>query len=275
MFYQNILTEVSPYFARVGHMSGFYEHRHADIEINYCIKGSFDVIINKKKHTVNEGELLLVRPMVAHSFPYNKDSNKKVLTLIVGVSFLKKFFSYLSKGKRDFFVIKNDKTCDTHGKLYSLLDETVEICETKNKNNELLIRGNLYKICSYLIDLTNESHDPQEIENKEMLKVANIEKALEMIYYDHSKPLTVDDAAEATGYGKSNFCKIFKMITGDTFHNVLNSQRVESACGLLSETNMSISEIAATVGFGETKSFCRIFKSVTSMTPGEYRKAQK
>ena len=93
-----------------------------------------------------------------------------------------------------------------------------------------------------------------------MLKVANIKKALEMIYYDHSKPLTVDDAAEATGYGKSNFCKIFKMITGDTFHNVLNSQRVESACGLLSETNMSISEIAATVGFGETKSFCRIFR---------------
>ena len=96
-----------------------------------------------------------------------------------------------------------------------------------------------------------------------------------MIYYDYASPLTLDDAASATGYGKSNFCKIFKEITGDTFHNVLNRQRIQSACDLLKETNLPISDIAIQIGFGEPKTFCRIFRSITDMTPRDYRKKNK
>lgn len=272
MFYQNILTEISPYQARVGYLEGFDEHRHADIELNYCIKGRFEVVIDKKNYKINEGEMILISPMAAHSFPYNTNRERSVLTIIVGVSFLKNFFSYFSKAKQEIYVISEDKSSETHKKLYSVLNETAEFCQQKDRNNELQIRGNLYKICSYLIDELTSSSDFSKEENKELVKVANIERALEMIYYDHSKPLTIEEAAVATGYGKSNFCKIFKSITGDTFHNVLNRQRVESACGLLSETDMSVSEIAARVGFGETKTFCRVFKSVTSCTPGQYRK---
>lgn len=272
MFYQNILTEISPYQARVGRLDGFGEHRHGDIELNYCIKGSFDVVIDKKKYKIEEGEMILISPMFAHSFPHHEDNGNRVLTVIVGVSFLKNFFSYFSKSKKDVYVISKIMGSEIHKKLYAVLDETAGFCQQKDKNNDLQIRGNLYKICSYLIDLITDFGDCANAENKEMAKVANIEKALEMIYYDHAKPITIDDAAAATGYGKSNFCKIFKSITGDTFHNVLNRQRVESACGLLSETNMPISEIGALVGFGETKTFCRVFKSVTSHTPGQYRK---
>ena len=272
MFYQNILTEISPYQARVGRLDGFGEHRHGDIELNYCIKGSFEVAIDKKNYKIEEGEMILISPMVAHSFPYHEDNEKRVLTVIVGVSFLKNFFSFFSKAKNDVYVISKTKGSVLHEKLYAVLDETAELCKQKEKNNDLLIRGDLYKICAYLIDVINLLGNCENAENKELVKVANIEKALEMIYYDHAKPLTVEDAAAATGYGKSNFCKIFKSITGDTFHNVLNRQRVESACGLLSETNMPVSEIALLVGFGETKTFCRVFKSITSRTPGQYRK---
>lgn len=272
MFYQNILTEISPYQVRVERLNGFGEHRHGDIELNYCVKGSFEVKIDKKKYEINEGEMVLVSPMVAHSFPRREDRNNKVMTVVLGVSLLKNFFSYFSKSNNDVYLISKKIGSDVHEKLYSVLDETVELCQQKDRNNDLLIRGNLYKICSYLIDVIAMFDNCENAKNKALVKVANIEKALEMIYYDHAKPLTVDDAAAATGYGKSNFCKIFKSITGDTFHNVLNRQRVESACGLLGETNIPISEIATLVGFCETKTFCRVFKSVTAHTPGQYRK---
>ena len=279
MFYQNILNDVSPYRARVGSLPGFDEHRHADIEINYCIKGSFEVVINKKKYTVNEGELCLISPMAAHSFPYDKCNDREVLTIIVGVSFLKNFFSYFSHASLISPVITNsdpENSVSPFEKLQPILAETAELCTVTNtidtKNNDLLIRGNLYKICSYLIDIISISSSAQNIESKEMIKVANIEKALQMIYYDYAEHLTVEYAAEVTGYGKSNFCKVFKKITGDTFHNVLNKQRVECACGLLAQTDLSISEIAVQVGFAESKTFCRIFKSITDQTPGNYRK---
>ena len=82
-------------------------------------------------------------------------------------------------------------------------------------------------------------------------------------------------AADLAGYGKSNFCKIFKAITGDTFHNVLNRHRIENAYMYLSETDMTVADIGSEVGFSDTKSFCRVFKSIIGSTAGEYRRSGK
>ena len=38
---------------------------------------------------------------------------------------------------------------------------------------------------------------------------------------------------------------------------------------------MSIAEIAQEVGFGVAKTFCRVFKNIAGITPGEYRKNKK
>lgn len=275
MFYQNILTEISPYQANYGCLDGFAEHRHADIEINYCAKGSLSVIIDKKEHCIGEGELLLVSPMTAHAYPDSQTGENAVLTVIVGAAFLKKFFAYFSNAKHPVYTVQRKAMNASCKRLFDALEETVELFRCGEEKNDLLMRGNLYRVCAYLIDVITETGETPKEGNREMAKVANIERALEMIYYDFAKPLTIEDAALATGYGKSNFCKIFKKITGDTFHNVLNRQRVEAACGFLGGTDLSISQIAAQVGFEETKTFCRVFKSVTAMTPGEYRKSTK
>ena len=145
-------------------------------------------------------------------------------------------------------------------------------CESKNERCELLIQGNLYKICGYLIEMMLKSEARKEHRNKDLLKVESIDKALDLIYYRYPEQITVEDAGAISGYGKSNFCKIFKSITGDTFHNMLNKQRIEVACNLLSNTNMPVSEIALKVGLCEPKTFCRVFKSVMGVTPGIYRK---
>ena len=272
MFYQSILKDRSPYIARLGVLGNFGEHRHGDIEINYCLEGSFTVIIDKKSFHVNAGQFSLVGPMVAHEYRNDMNIKRKVLTIIVGISFLKKHFTQFSKIPVSTPVFTLDSSILSHQKLVELFCETATLCADKNDRRELLIQGNLYKICDYLIEITNSSEPVKSSDNKDLRKVENIEKALDLIYYNYSEDITVDDAAAVSGYGKSNFCKVFKNITGDTFHNILNKQRIEAACSLLSETNMQISEIALQVGLSEPKTFCRVFKSVMGVTPGTYRK---
>lgn len=77
------------------------------------------------------------------------------------------------------------------------------------------------------------------------------------------------------GYSKSNFCKIFKRITGEPFHGVLNGYRIRIACDLLDKTDYSVERIAGEVGFADTKTFCRVFKSVMGVTAGRFRKKDK
>jgi xylan 1,4-beta-xylosidase len=276
MIYQKILTDGMPYELILSEFTAFTEHRHADIEFNYCIKGSFDIIINKKKYHVNEGEVSLISPMTSHEIPdIGDDDERLVLTTIVGATFLREHFGAFTKSVFSTNVLSLNEPTETNKKLRSLLDETVELYQNPARNSSLIITGNLYKIFAYLIDELTELSADEYLEKRDLRMVANIEKALELIYHDYTKPITIEDAAIATGYGKSNFCKIFKNIVGDSFHCVLNRQRIKSSYGLLSETTMSIAEIAQEVGFGEAKTFCRVFKNIAGITPGEYRKNKK
>ena len=98
MLYQKILTEDQPYqLILSGLLSGFEEHRHADIEFNYCVSGSFEVIAEKKSYTVREGEVFLVASGVPHSFPPSNGNKRQVFTCVVGPGFLKKGFERFAK----------------------------------------------------------------------------------------------------------------------------------------------------------------------------------
>lgn len=269
MIYQKILTDERPYHMRKGPLNGFCEHRHADIEFNYCLEGGFDIVIEKKKYRVEAGQMSFVRPMASHEIP-RLDEERKVITVVVGSTFLKKYFPLFTAAHNAPAIIKLDGEKHSQTEIRRLFAECGELLDEPTKNTELLLTGNLYKICAYLLSELPEVDGAED--NYELKMIASVDRALEMIYYDYPKPLTVEDAAAATGYGKSNFCKIFKTVVGDTFHRTLNRQRIRSACGLLTETRMSISSIAEEVGFGEAKTFCRVFGEIMGMTPREYRR---
>ena len=119
------------------------------------------------------------------------------------------------------------------------------------------------------------SSQAENIQNKKLTDVKKIDQALETIYNRYFEPLNVEDISAFCGYSKSNFCKIFKNITGDTFHNTLNRHRIEVACMLLRETNDTVEKFAQETGFSDAKSFCRVFKKLMGKNAGEYRKRIK
>lgn len=260
------------YRVYLGDSSFFEEHRHADLEFNYVLKGSLRVMIGKKVFQVNEGELSLIAPMVSHGTTAPDAKGSLVLTVIVGASFLKSHFSGFTHGSIALPVCRLNPENPAHQKLRELLVEMASLSKQSGKNASLMLTGDLYKVCAYLLDEFVMESGEKETGPKDLRAVANVEKALDLIYYHYADPITVEDAAQSSGYGKSNFCKVFKKIVGETFHSALNRQRVENSCVLLRETALSIGEIALQVGFTESKSFCRVFRQVMGQSPGSYRK---
>lgn len=272
MLYQKLLTGDTPYRFGVsesiaaGH--AFPEHRHPEAEFLYCISGSFGITIEKKTYKVTAGQLVLIAPMEAHSVNYCNENTSTAL-VEVGPVLLRKKFNAFTGGGFSSSVRTLDGSTKGLVELRSLIEESIELKMTPTEHSDLMITGNVYKICAIILSEFTESACESSVDMK---SVENVEKALEMIHERYAEPITVDMAAEITGYGKSNFCKIFKRITGDTFHNALNRQRVENACIYLDETAMPISKIATAVGFAEPKAFCRVFKQITGITPGDRRK---
>ena len=275
MLYQKILMNDAPYNLTVDPLTEFVEHRHADMEFNYFIRGSRKVIIDKKTYEIHEGQVAVIAPGVSHEFPPSDDPERLILTGIMGSAFLKKYFSAFSGSDFRSSVIDLNSNDERKLLLKASLDNIMSLLSQQTAQSSLCIMGELYKVCAYFLDNATKS-DTENLQNGPALDaLESIDGALQLIYYDYKKPVTVDEAALVTGYGKSNFCKIFKKTTGMTFHEALNRRRIDLACGLLSETGLSVSEIAEEVGFGEAKSFCRVFKSKVGTSPGAYRRKKR
>lgn len=90
-----------------------------------------------------------------------------------------------------------------------------------------------------------------------------------------AEKLTLEDAAEHVSLSKSYFCRILKDELGYTFTEYVNHLRVERAKLYLRDNTMSIADIAYAVGFDDQSYFTRIFKRLTNVSPGQYRKSKK
>lgn len=275
MIYQKILMNDAPYDLTTRPLIEFVEHRHADMEFNYFARGSRKVIIDKKSYEICEGQVVVIAPGASHEFPRSDDPGRLVLTGVMGTSFLKKYFSAFSSSDFRSSIIDLNSTDERKKLLKDSLDNIISLLETDTIQSSLLITGELYKICAYFLDNVTPV-DMKSAKNGAGLEaLARIDGALQLIYYEYKRKVTVDEAANITGYGKSNFCRIFKNTTGMNFHEALNRRRIDIACGLLTETGLSVSEISEEVGFDEAKTFCRVFKEKEGISPGAYRRNKR
>lgn len=90
---------------------------------------------------------------------------------------------------------------------------------------------------------------------------------------DHlADPLSVSQLAGFVHLSESQCNRLFRLYTGQSPHEYLINLRMNRAKILLKETQNSITEIAAEVGYGYDTSFAAAFRSRTGMSPRQFRK---
>jgi YesN/AraC family two-component response regulator len=100
---------------------------------------------------------------------------------------------------------------------------------------------------------------------------AALRKAERFIAENFIRKISLREIAEASGLSAPYFSTIFKEEMGENLSGYLNRLRVEKACHMLVETELTLSEIAGSCGFEDQSWFSKIFKSYTGISPGKYR----
>ncbi|RDY28943.1 AraC family transcriptional regulator [Romboutsia weinsteinii] len=98
-----------------------------------------------------------------------------------------------------------------------------------------------------------------------------VRKAIEYIHSNYYDEITIESLCNHMDINKCYFCSLFKKYTGTTFSNFLNNFRVEKSKMLLSDTNLSLLDVAVSVGFNNQNYYSTVFKKFANQSPSQYR----
>ncbi len=157
----------------------------------------------------------------------------------------------------------------TTGPTYAFIDLVIYLIEkycgfdlALQCSKLLLHDKNRSKQTPYLISAIQNRHKDPEIKNIQNWMELNCTRA----------DINIDALADRFHMSSRNFARRFQKVTGNTPLVYLQRMRVEIAKKKLEITHLSIDEITNDVGYSDRKSFGRLFRRYTSLSPSEYRR---
>jgi len=100
-----------------------------------------------------------------------------------------------------------------------------------------------------------------------------IRKILKYIEVDPSK--SIAELARMVSLSSSRLGHLFSVQVGIDLDNFLRNARLDKAAELLMQTELSIKEISAKVGYSHASSFDRVFRNRFETEPADYRRQHR
>ncbi len=123
--------------------------------------------------------------------------------------------------------------------------------------------AHLFSTAATIIITIKEEQDPT---------ISFILHYLENRYADD---LSLDLLANKLNLSVAYLSVYIKEKTGTNFSEHLNAIRIRKAKELLADDNLNVQEISLQIGYQNVTSFIRMFKKITGVPPGEYRKTKR
>ena len=238
-------------------------HSHSFTELFYVIKGEgqfqFNDFVFKD---VEEDSLVIINPNVVHTEVSNKDNPLEYFVLgIDGIEFFTEEDRELGYSIHNYNDFKHDV-------LYYMKAILLEVAQ-KDKHHELMIDHLLRILIMNLVRRTDTDlgfNEGNKTSNKDCVFIKNY------LNIHYREDITLDKLAQLTFMNKYYLSHIFKEHSGMSPIDYLLNKRITEAKKLLSDTDLSISQIANIVGFNSSSYFSQYFKKSTESSPSVYRK---
>ena len=247
-------------------------HFHPEIEIVYVNKGKGKRHIGNHISYFNNSQLILIGANLPHLGFMDRLTTNGSETLIqfkpefLGSEFFKipemlaigQLFERAKKGIRFNTEIKR--------RIGAKIEELVDLEGPNRIISFLHILKELAQTDDYTI--LNADGFAFETQPQDSSKIDIIFKHINENFKQH---ISLDEIADLVSMTVPAFCRFFKKTTSKTFTKLVNEYRVVHATKLLSESNMSITDICFECGFNNFSHFNKLFKEFTGNPASKYR----
>ena len=158
-----------------------------------------------------------------------------------------------------------------HAKLSALIEESYLENAEKDVCYKLPIRANIYLMVTTLLRYYCGSKD--ETDRAVYHNVLRMRPVIEYLSEHFTEKTYIEKLADMINVSSDYFTKMFRDSIGKTPIDYINAMRVNLSMLLLYSTDLSMADIADTIGFCNPNYFHKIFKQYMGISPLAYRKS--
>ncbi|MDD4644927.1 MAG: AraC family transcriptional regulator [Bacteroidales bacterium] len=253
-------------------------HYHNNFEISFITEGSGKRIVADSIEEFQPGDLVFIGRNLPHVWIADKVQgvfSNRTLEMV----FLQFTTAVLSPQLLRLPEFKNVNNA------LSLSERGIHIVgQTLNEVSELMLQmpylKSFERVLHFLriMDTIGKSDSFIPLASKDYLKArfSNGNKRIATIHdylmNNYREEINLGKLAEITNMAEGSLCRFFKQNMGTTIFEYLNKIKVELACNLLKNPDLSIMDVCYDSGFNNLSHFNKQFRKAAGMPPSEYRK---
>ena len=239
-------------------------HLHRELELVYMLEGEVTAYADSVQTVLRAGDVFLSFPNQIHF--YKSYTTEKYFLFIIRPDLMPEFMDTFTMALPLSPVIKNAASLPRVDQLFHLL---LEVCESTKEEPagyvEARKRGCLLALFSELL-----SH--MDVQHPTFGDSGSLRSIISFCTQNFSENLSLSMLEEKLHLNKYYISHLFSGKLGLRFNDYINSLRISEACKLLTNSDLSITDISEQVGFNTLRTFNRAFSKQTGFSPTEYRK---
>lgn len=252
-------------------------HYHDNYEISFITEGTGKRIVADSIEEFQPGDLVFIGRNLPHVWIVDKEQftpNKRKLEMVF-LQFSSEALSLDLLALPEFKHVANALILSERG---------IRITgQTLNEVSEIMLQlpylDNFERFLQFfkLMNIIGQSRNIVQLASNDFIntrfnsKNKRIQAIHEYLMKNYRESVDLKQIASLVSMAEGSLCRFFKMHIGITIFEYLNQIKVEFACKLLMDKNISILDVAIDSGFNNLSYFNKQFKKATSLTPNQYK----
>lgn len=273
-------TLISAFYHSFAEDFAYEGEQHPGWEFVYVEQGNIEVQAGKDTYILKSGEMVCHQPMEFHCLrPYRGPASAIILCFTCHGTridwFRNKILTLSSRQKQylNDIAVTAEKLLEPKAPLDIVRDGVMDRAKDGTTAQEQIIKNTLELLALSL--LSSESTERRErVERYEQYlhRHGLTAEIQEYLQENLQKSIRLEDISSRFSYSLSSIRRIFREETGTTIMAYLTDLRMEKAKMLLTNSDLTVDDIASATGYSSLYYFSNAFKAHTGKSPSQYRK---
>ena len=281
--FMGLPSPLNPLIAIIDHSSTTIKKQQQNKKLlldfyNISIKKSFKgkLKYGKNHYDFDDGTMSFIAPNQIISVDSEEDRNNDGWSLLFHPDLIRQYPLGKVIKNYGFFSYTVSEALHLSDEEENIIEAIVqniqkEICSRLDNFSQDVIATNIELLLSYCNRFYSRQFITRKMATNDLL--TNFENILDKYFTNGSDLIlpTVEKLATELNVSSSYLSDMLRSLTGQNTQQHIHYRLIEKAKGILTTTNLTVSEIAYQLGFEYPQSFSKLFKIKTNFTPIEYR----